>query len=111
MEIRVNENEDHTVIALHGEIDLSGSPEVRTAILGQLGQQKDVLVDLSNTSYIDSSGVACLVEGMQTAKKDGRGFALLQTSMEVLRVLQLARLDKVFQLVESVEEYREKSEG
>ena len=53
-------------------------------------------------SYIDSSGVASLVEAFQVAKKQGKGFALVSVNAAALRVLQLARLDKVFTIHETL---------
>jgi anti-sigma B factor antagonist len=47
-------------------------------------------------TYIDSSGIASLVEALQDARKRGSRFALVSVSEAVHRVLQLARLDKVF---------------
>jgi anti-sigma B factor antagonist len=63
---------------------------------------RKVLVDLSGVSYIDSSGVASLVEAFQRAKKSGVEFALVAVNAPALRVLELARLDKVFTIHESL---------
>jgi anti-sigma B factor antagonist len=59
---------------------------------------------LSEVSYIDSSGVASLVEGYQTAKKKNLKFALLGVSGPAMSVLELARLDKVFPIYADIEE-------
>ena len=61
-----------------------------------------VLVDLSGVKYIDSSGVASLVEAFQVAKKKGQTFALVSVNASALRVLELARLDKVFTIHENL---------
>jgi len=55
-------------------------------------------------TYIDSSGVASLVEAFQRAKGRGSGFALVSVNPAALRVFQLARLDKVFVIHESLQE-------
>ncbi len=98
------------VLGLEGEIDLSCSPDARKQILAVLSKGRDLLVDLSEVSYIDSSGVASLVEGYQTAKKAGQKFGLVGVSDAAMSVLQLARLDKVFPIHASVEE-RLKEDG
>ena len=54
--------------------------------------------------YIDSSGVASLVECLQNAKKAGQKLALVSVSEGALRVLQLARLDRVFMICDKVED-------
>lgn len=94
--------EGRTLIRLRGEVDLSWSQQVRTAVLDALGDSKRVGVVLSEVSYIDSSGIAALVEGFQSARASGRGFALVAVSDAVRAVLELARLDRVFPLVPDI---------
>ena len=84
------------VIALQGEIDLQQSPELRKEILHCLNDRWDVVVDLARVDYIDSSGIASLVEAFQTARRFGIRFCLSSVSAAALRVLKLARLDEVF---------------
>lgn len=86
------------LIRLSGEVDLSWSGRVRDAIIDAL-EQRSVGVDLSAVSYIDSSGIAALVEGLQTARDGERRFVLVAPSPAVLAVLELARLDRVFTLL------------
>lgn len=93
-----------TVIELTGEIDLSRSPESREQILNLINAGHDVLVDMAGVTYIDSSGVASLVEGYQAARKQSRQFALVAVSESAMSVLNLARLDKVFPIHASVED-------
>ena len=92
----VKEEQGRIVIALAGEIDLENAGEVRKALLASLKQKKDLLIDLSAVSYIDSSGIASLVEGLQVARKQKNDLSLVSVSARALRVLELARLDKVF---------------
>lgn len=95
----------YALVRVAGEVDLSWSQQVRDAILAAL-RSGDVGVELSHVQYIDSSGIAALVEGFQTARGRGRRFALIAASKPVLAVLQLARLDKVFPLFADVEAAR-----
>jgi len=100
----VHEEGGYTVVELSGDVDLSCSPEARETILDCLHQGQRVLVDLSGVTYIDSSGIASLVEGYQTARKQNLDFGLVGVSEAALGVLQLARLDKVFPIHASVDE-------
>ncbi len=104
MKYNTKEEKGYAIIELSGEVDLSCSPDARKQILECLGADKDLLVDLSRVSYIDSSGVASLVEGYQTAKKKALKFGLIGVSDAAMNVLQLARLDKVFPIHASVDE-------
>lgn len=110
MKYNTREDSDYTIIELDGEVDLSCSPDARMQILDCLDKTQNLLVDLSRVTYIDSSGVASLVEGFQTAKKKALKFGLISVSDSVMSVLQLARLDKVFPIHASVAE-RLQSDG
>lgn len=95
---QITEQGAYIVIALDGEIDLETAPAVRKALLDHLKKGRNLLIDLAGVSYIDSSGIASLVEGLQLARKQGNDLALVSVSQRVHRVLELARLDKVFTL-------------
>ena len=86
-----------------GEVDLSWSAELRRAILDAVGAAPAVLVELTAVSYIDSSGIACLVEGLQHARGRRLEFGLAAVQASALQVLKLTRLDRVFPIHDSVE--------
>ncbi len=90
------------IVKLAGEVDMSWSQDVRAAVLAALKQSNKVAVHLAAVTYIDSSGIAALVEGFQSARSRGQTFILLETSSAVQAVLKLARLDKVFALRDSL---------
>ena len=104
MNINTREEGGYAIIELAGEVDLSCSPEARKQILDHLSSKQNLLIDLSEVTYIDSSGVASLVEGYQTAKKKKLKFGLIGVSASAMSVLQLARLDKVFPIHANIEE-------
>jgi anti-sigma B factor antagonist len=91
------------VVALTGDVDLQSSPGVRQQLLACFEDTARVVVDLAGVTYIDSSGVASLVEAFQMARKKGGAFSLVSVSPAVMRVLNLARLDKVFAIHPSVD--------
>ena len=84
------------VVSFEGEVDLEHSPKAREVLLECVGRSNKVLVDLSGVGYIDSSGVASLVEAFQAARQKGHEFALVSVNAAARRVLELARLDRVF---------------
>jgi anti-sigma B factor antagonist len=85
------------VLPLEGEIDLHVSPRV-TASLRALSEQKParLVVDLSRVTYIDSSGLAALIEGMQNVEAYGGKFVLAGVQENVRPIFEIARLDQVF---------------
>jgi anti-sigma B factor antagonist len=110
MDIATRKTDQITVISLQGAVDLYSSPEARKTVLGSIkdGKPKLVLVELSGVSYIDSSGVATLVEGLQLAKEFKCDFYLVGLSQAAKEVFELARLDKVFSIFPSEKEAVEK---
>jgi anti-sigma B factor antagonist len=91
--------ESSVLIRVAGEVDLYSSPELRKAILKSVPSGAgEIGIDLSAVTYIDSSGVATLVEGLRSAREKGAGFVLVTPSAAVLQVLELARLDSVFEV-------------
>lgn len=87
---------DTAIVSLGGEVDLSWSAQVRREVLSALGKAPRVAIDLERVSYIDSSGIAALVEGFQSARGKGQVFELVRVSPAVMAVLRLARLDRIF---------------
>ena len=104
MKHEISEKQGASVVTFTGEVDLESSPAAREILLKCLESTGTVIVDLSEVTYIDSSGVASLVEALQAAKKNGSRFSLAAVSEPTRRVLELARLDKVFTLYDSVDE-------
>lgn len=96
MKHEIKEQGGVLVVAIEGDVDLQSSPEVRKILLEAVARKAPVVVDMSGIGYIDSSGVASLVEALQTARKGGTDFSLAALSDGATRVLQLARLDKIF---------------
>ena len=96
MSFRVVEENGVATVFLTGDIDVEHSPGARTTLLAAVKKGQPVVVDLSGVSYMDSSGVASLVEAFQRARAASLEFALVRVSEQVRKVLMLARLDKVF---------------
>jgi anti-sigma B factor antagonist len=86
-------------IRVEGEIDMSVSPDVRTALQNAFKKSpKGVIVDLSGVPYMDSSGIATLVEGMQWSTKERARFILVGVQEKVMNTLKLARLNELFDI-------------
>lgn len=97
--IKFERSDSGCIVYATGEIDLSNSHELRKTILASLKIDARVEVDLSNVNYIDSSGIASLVEGLQFAKSNSKDFVLSNPSKQVKAIMELARLDKVFTII------------
>ncbi|HVI52577.1 MAG TPA: STAS domain-containing protein [Candidatus Sulfotelmatobacter sp.] len=104
MSLTIERHGRAALVSLGGEVDLSNSMDVRKEVVACLNDRWDVVVDMAHVRYIDSSGIASLIEGYQTAKRYGVRFALSSVSAPALRVLKMARLDSVFTIFEQTAE-------
>jgi anti-sigma B factor antagonist len=92
------------VIPLEGEIDLHVSPRITSTLNAAVkGKPRDLIIDMSNVSYIDSSGLAALIEAMQKVEKYGGKFALAALQQNVKPIFEIARLDQVFRIYPDVD--------
>ena len=99
MKIETDKSTDEVLVTIEGDIDLYSSPELRKVVLAAVKKATaGVGVHLGAVSYMDSSGVATLVEGLRSAKENNRSFTLIAPSHAVMKVLELARLDSIFEV-------------
>ena len=103
LDIHVDQEADQSVIVVSGEVDLNTSPDLRSALLEAVKDEHGVKVDLAAVDYMDSSGVATLVEAFKACLAGNQAFQLLFPSEAVMRVLRLARLDTLFDIQEREE--------
>ena len=89
-----------TILDLSGRITLGeGSVQIRDAIRGLIGKgQKNILLNLEDVSYIDSSGLGELVSAFATARTQNAKLKLLKLTKKVHDLLQLTKLYTVFDI-------------
>ena len=106
MQISSREFDKTIIFDVTGDIDLANSPAVRKALLREGKDKKTprVMMNLSKVRYIDSSGVASLVEGLKAARDAGTRFILFGLSTTAREVLQLSRLLKIFEVYDNEEQ-------
>jgi|SRR5450432_1006212 len=87
------------VLPLEGEIDLHVSPQLGSRLAAIIQKKPSKLVvDLSKVTYIDSSGLAALIEAMQNVGSYGGMFAISGLQDGVRPIFEIARLDQVFRI-------------
>ena len=100
MNISIRQFESATIVDVDGDITLYNSPEVRKVLLDLLKNKRmpRVIVNLQKAKYIDSAGVASLVEALKASRDLKSSFALYGLSRTAREVLELTRLVKVFEI-------------
>lgn len=109
MNVRVRNADNTTIIDCLGEVDLHSSPRLRSALMTAIhAGGPSVLVNLGDVGYIDSSGIATLVEGLQLSRQAQTRFGLFALRSNARSVLELARLHKVFNIFDNEQEALDK---
>lgn len=103
MQIKTSKvSEGIEVVIVQGEIDMHVSPMFRDALLNVF--RKDtigVVVDLSGVPFMDSSGIATLVEGLRWSNNEGTRFVLAGLQENVSHTLKLSKLHDFFEISSS----------
>lgn len=93
-----------TIVDVVGQIDLGNSPALRKTLLDSLKGTDRVAVNLMAVKYIDSSGIASLLEVLKEARQSKKRLVLFGLTAAVSQVLQLTRLTGVFEIRENEEQ-------
>ena len=87
------------VLPLTGEIDLHVSPVITASLNAMIEKKPErVVIDLSDVTYIDSAGLAALIQAMQKVEAYGGKFLLAGLQETVRSIFEISRLDQVFQI-------------
>ncbi len=109
MKVQVRNADKVSIIDCAGEVDLHSSTRLREALLNEIRSgMPSVLVNMTDVGYIDSSGIATLVEGLQLTRQTKTRFGLFGLRSNARSVLELARLHKVFNIFQDEREALEK---
>jgi anti-sigma B factor antagonist len=103
VKIATRRMEKTAILDISGDIDLAHSSEVRRVVLVEFRENRTpkVILNLIEVNYIDSSGVASLVEGLKASRDVGARMILVGLSPIAYEVLQLSKLLKVFEIYDT----------
>jgi anti-sigma B factor antagonist len=95
--------EKTAILDVSGDIDLAHSTELRRVVLIEFRENRTpkVILNLIEVNYIDSSGVASLVEGLKASRDIGARLMLVGLSPIVSEVLELSKLSKIFEIYDT----------
>ncbi|HEU0316044.1 MAG TPA: STAS domain-containing protein [Solirubrobacteraceae bacterium] len=92
------------LLAVSGELDMFAAPELKRTITDALeGEALDLVVDLTRTAFIDSSGLAALILAMKRARGRGGQLVVVDGGGSVARTFQVAGVDQIITIVASRE--------
>jgi anti-sigma B factor antagonist len=88
---------DTHVIALTGEVDLYTAPEFKQQLLDVISQgSKHVIVDFTNTTFIDSTTLGVLVGGVKRLRTNDGQLSLVCSDRNITKIFEITGLDRVF---------------
>jgi anti-sigma B factor antagonist len=90
-------SDDAYVISLAGEVDLYTAPEFKQQLLDVIGKgAKNVIVDFSNTTFIDSTTLGVLVGGVKRLRTNEGQLSLVCSDRNITKIFEITGLDRVF---------------
>ncbi len=104
IDIRAEHDGDALIFRLRGSLDLATSPSVRAALAEAADEGKhDIIVDLSELQFIDSTGLGALIGGHRRAAEHGGRIRLVAREGTILRLLNITGLIRVFSVYSSTQ--------
>jgi anti-sigma B factor antagonist len=102
--VSIRESPVAQVVAVEGDVDLGTSPDLRAALFGLLGKKPKLALNLHAVRYIDSSGIATLIEVLKSAQRLPMELVLFGLSPAVLNAFRLTHVNRIFRIVETEEQ-------
>ncbi len=106
MKYAVDKQEKYSLIKLHeNKLDTTLAPSLKSELITMHAEGvKNIILDLSEVKYTDSSGLSALLVGNRTFKQDGGIFVLASLSDHTIKLIKISQLESVLNIVTSVEE-------
>jgi anti-sigma B factor antagonist len=105
MELETRDDGGVTIIAVRGDLVIGDAETTFKKTVTRLIEEGRVnlLVDMSSVGFLDSSGLGALVRALTNTQKEGGQTKLLNAGPQVRKLLQMTKLDSVFELHEDME--------
>ena len=98
----IRRQDNAVIVELAGEVDLHRATELRTSLLTVVQEKPAVMiVSMAGVGFMDSSGLATLVEALQLTRRYGGQLKLVGIQRRVRSIFEIARLDTIFQLYDT----------
>jgi len=105
MQVTERQNEDVIIFAVDGDIDINTSPDIRKKFDKPVNAKSaKIVINLDGVSYIDSSGLATLVEMLKRTRGYGGKMRLSNLAAKVKSLFEITKLEKLFDIYETEEE-------
>jgi anti-sigma B factor antagonist len=103
-DVSENLRDESVIVTAAGEIDLATSPALRTRLQDAIGQHRTVIVDLSDVTFIDSTGLGVLIGGLRRINEAGGEMRVVIADPRVLKIFEITGLTGLFSIHSSLAE-------
>lgn len=101
----VEQRDECAVLSVSGEVDLATAPQLRQQLVDLVADgHRRIVVDLSRTDFLDSTGLGALVVGLKRLRAHDGEMRVVCTTPRVRKVFEITHVDRVLPLFESVDE-------
>ena len=106
MKYTIDKQEKYSLLKLHEEkLDSNVAPALKSELITLHAEGfRNIVLDLSEVKYTDSSGLSALLVGNRILQEDGGMFVLASLSDHTMKLIKISQLDSVLNIVPSVEE-------
>jgi len=105
MQINEKKAGDILIYNINGDIDINSSPDIRKAFERSVSQKAmKTVINLKGVSYVDSSGLATLVEMLKRVRTYGGKMRLSNLATKVKSLFEITKLEKLFEIYDTEEE-------
>jgi anti-sigma B factor antagonist len=105
LQVKEQDGVMYGTLAETNRLNATVAAEVKADLTAALSSEgTKMILNLSNISFIDSTGIGTLISALKTARQNGGSFQLCCIKAEVLSLLKLMKLDKVFDIFDSEEQ-------
>lgn len=113
-DLRFEEKEKgmQTVVSIAGDIDAYHSPRLKEELEKYIkGDTAEIILDISEVPYIDSAGLGTLVSILRETRTHKKNLKLVGLRQNIKRIFEMTRLDKIFEIFDTVDESKKESKG
>jgi anti-sigma B factor antagonist len=105
MSVKIETKNGLTVCHVEGEIDINSSPGIKKSFDKVLSAKTPkIIVNLSKVTYVDSSGLATLVEILKNMRSYGGRLRLTNLSSKIKSLFEITKLEKLFEIMADEQE-------
>lgn len=100
MSVKIETKNDLSVCLIEGEIDINTSPDIKKAFEKLISKKAPkIVINLARVTYVDSSGLATLVEILKNMKSYGGRMRLTNMSHKIRSLFEITKLEKLFEII------------